>query len=264
MKTALLQLNATGDKKRNVETALALVSRAAGKKAKFILLPEAFNFRGRIDPRRGFRDIAEKVPGPSTAPFMEAAKKYKVAILAGSVCESIPGSKKVYNTSVLIDARGRIAAKYRKRNLFDAVIGGVKIRESGHIRRGNKSVTVKVGAWTAGLSICYDLRFPGLYQEYARAGADLLCVPSVFTRETGRAHWEILLRARAIENRCFVLAPNQIGKDGKGVASYGNSMIISPWGTILARASADKEEIVFADLDHGEIARVKTILPPQK
>src|SRR3989338_7857552 len=118
MKTAVIQLNATNDKKRNIETALALTRRAADKKAEFILLPEAFNFRGKPDPRRGLRDIAEDIPGPSTAAFMETARKYKVAILAGSICELIPGRKKVFNTSVLIDARGRIAAKYRKRHFF--------------------------------------------------------------------------------------------------------------------------------------------------
>jgi nitrilase len=119
----------------------------------------------------------------------------------------------------------------------------------------------KAGNWVIGISICYDLRFPELYQRYARQGAEILCVPSAFTKMTGMAHWEVLLRARAIENLCYVLAPNQIGRDGNGVPSYGNSMIIDPWGKILARASGSKEEIIYADLDKRALKDQRAILP---
>jgi len=264
MKTAVIQLNATNNKEKNVERALRLVHRAVAAQAKFILLPEVFHFRGTADPREGFQDIAENIPGPSIKPLMDVAKTCKVVILAGSVCERIPGKKKTYNTSVLIDATGQAAAQYRKIYLFDALIGKTRVKESQHFCAGRRMVMAKIGSWKAGLSICYDLRFPELYQKYAKAGADILCVPSAFTRVTGRAHWEALLRARAIENLCYVLAPNQIGKDGRGVANYGNSMIVDPWGKVLARASGDKEEIIYARLDKRMLKEARTILTPQE
>jgi predicted amidohydrolase len=248
MKTAVIQLKSGSNKEKNIKKALCLVKCAVARKAKFILLPEAFPFRGKIDPHRGFADVSERIPGQSTLALMDAAKKNKVAILAGSVCETIPGGKKVYNTSVLINARGEMAAKYRKVHLFDAQVGDVKVKESQYFKNGRKNAMAAIGPWNIGLSICYDLRFPGFYRKYKQGKADILCVPSAFTKITGQAHWEILLRARAVENLCYVLAPNQIGKDGKGVASYGNSMIVDPWGKVLARASGDQEEIIFADL----------------
>lgn len=255
MKTAVIQFNAGKNKEKNIKKALCLVQRAVAKKAKFILLPEAFNFRGKEDPRRGFLDVAETIPGRSIKPLMDVAKTCKVAILAGSICERVSGKKKAYNTSVLINGQGRISARYRKIHLFDAVIEKTKIEESRHFSAGRKTAMAKIGLWSVGLSICYDLRFPDLYQKYAKSGAGILCVPSAFTKATGRAHWEVLLRARAIENFCYVLAPNQTGKDGRGVVNYGNSMIVDPWGKVLARASGGEEEIIFADLDENLLRR---------
>ena len=263
MKTAVIQINAGSNKERNIKKAVTFVRRAAQNNAKFILLPEAFNFRGKVNAQKGHKGIAENFPGPSTRPLMEAAKELRVFILAGSICERIAHKKKSFNTSVLIDAHGQIAANYRKIHLFDAVIGKIKLKESQHFCHGRKTVLLKVGPWTMGLSICYDLRFPELYQEYAQAGANVLCVPSAFTKTTGVAHWEVLLRARAIENLCYVLAPNQIGKDGHGVFNYGNSMIIDPWGKILAKASGNKEEIIYAHLDKKYLKKRREILPGQ-
>jgi nitrilase len=263
MKTAIIQFNANDDKKRNIERALRWIRQAIGEKAEFILLPEAFNFRGTTDHRRGFKDIAEGFPGPSTIPLMEAAQKNKVTILAGSICEKVPGQRKVFNASVLINSAGHIVAKYRKSHLFRAVIGKTVMDEARYFERGSQAVLTRVGKWSVGMTICYDLRYPEFYRRYGRAGADILCVPSAFTKKTGQAHWEVLLRARAIENLCYVLAPNQIGKDGKGVPSYGHSMIVSPWGEILARASGNREEIIYANLDQGEISKAKKILPVQ-
>lgn len=260
MRTAVIQLKSTQNKEKNIKKALRLVKCAVAREAEFILLPEAFNFRGKVDPREGFKGVAEKIPGLSLMPLMETAKKNRVAILAGSICEKISGGRKVYNTSVLINGRGEIAAKYRKVHLFDAQIGKVKVQETQHFAAGRKSVMAAVGPWKAGLSICYDLRFPGFYLKYKERGADILCVPSAFTKMTGQVHWEILLRARAVENACYVLAPNQIGKDGKGVVSYGNSMIVDPWGKILARASGDREEIIFAELSKSLIKDRRNVL----
>jgi predicted amidohydrolase len=260
MKVAVIQVNATANKKENIKRDLALIRRAVARKAAFILLPEAFSYRGKADARKGFSDMAEAIPGPSTIPLIETARKEKVFILAGSVCEKIPRKTKVYNTSVLIDARGRVAAKYRKVHLFDAKIGKVRIKESQHCAAGEKTSLADIGCWKAGMSICYDLRFPGLYRQYASKGVEIFCVPSAFTKATGQLHWEVLLRARAIEQRCYVLAPNQTGRDGRGVASYGNSMIVDPRGNVLARASGDKEGIIYANLDKTLIRRARKLL----
>ncbi|MBN1870015.1 MAG: carbon-nitrogen hydrolase family protein [Candidatus Omnitrophica bacterium] len=260
MKAAIVQLKSGSDKGKNIKKALCLVQCAVARGAEFILLPEMFNFRGKADPRKGFKDIAENIPGPSTAPLMEAARKNRIAILAGSICEKSAGQRKVYNTSALIDARGDIIAKYRKSHLFDAKIGAANIKESQYFAAGQKHAMASLGPWKIGLSICFDLRFPEFYRKYREGNADILCVPSAFAKITGRAHWEVLLRARAVENMCYVLAPNQIGMDGKGVTAYGNSMVVDPWGEILARASADQEEILFAELDKGLIKEKRSVL----
>lgn len=261
MKTAVIQLNATDDKRENIQKALSFVRQAISKKAKFIVLPEVFSFRGRVGARDGFRDIAEGIPGESLRPLMALARRHKAFILAGSIYEKVGGSSRVYNTSVLIDAHGSIRARYRKIHLFDAVVGKKRVRESEYFLPGRQLKTASVEKFKIGMSLCYDVRFPQMYRAYARAGADILCVPSAFTQETGMAHWEVLLRARAIENLCYVTAPNQAGKTGQGIHHYGNSMIVDPWGTVLARASAGKEEIIFARIRRGEITRRRKLLP---
>ncbi len=261
MKIAVIQLNATDDKRENIKKALGFVEQALSKKAKFVLLPEVFSFRGCVDARGGFKDIAEGIPGESLMPLRVLARRYKAFILAGSVHERARGSSKVYNTSVLIDAAGIIRARYRKIHLFDAVVGKKRVRESDWFLPGRQLRTASVGKFKIGMSICYDLRFPQMYRVYAQRGADVLCVPSAFTQKTGTAHWEVLLRARAIENLCYVVAPNQIGKNGQGIDHYGNSMIVDPWGTVLARASAGKEEVIFARICKKEITKRRGLLP---
>jgi len=258
MKVAVIQLCATADKKKNLQKASSFCRKGIRSKAKFILLPELFNYRGAA---KDFSSIAELIPGESTRPLIELARKHKVTILAGSVYEKILGSKKVFNTSVLIDSRGKIAAKYRKTNLFDAVIGRKKIKESDRFAAGKQFVTAQIGEYKIGLSICYDLRFSKIYRYHAKKGAHILCVPSAFTKTTGRAHWEILLRARAIENLCYVLAPNQAGHPSKGTASYGNSMIVDPWGKILVRGPLNSEGVFYADIKMDEIKKARKILP---
>jgi len=255
MKVAVIQFNASADKEKNITRAVGFVQQAIDKKAGFILLPEVFVFRGGGGTTRTQNEVAERLPGESTTPFMALAKKHKVFILAGSIYEKgikKSTSKKAYNTSILINANGEIQAKYRKMHLFDAIINGKKIRETSFFIPGKRIALTMVKQFHVGLSICYDLRFPEMYQRYAKLGADILCVPAAFTRQTGQAHWEVLLRARAIENRCYVLAPNQTGKDGKGIYSYGHSMIIDPLGKILARASGGQEEIIFGNIEKKE------------
>lgn len=260
MKVAVIQMNSVDDKRQNIARALQLVSRAIKAKAKFIALPEVFNYRGPLnEANREF--VAEDIPGESTQIFMDLAKGRKVFILIGSIYERVKSSPKVYNASVLINDQGKVQAKYRKIHLFDAVIGKRAVKESKSFLAGDYPCLAKVGDYTFGLSICYDLRFPNLYQRYAQMGALVLSVPSSFTFMTGRAHWEVLLRARAIENLSYVLAPNQVGRNAEGIPSYGHSMIIGPWGNILAEASENKEEIIYAQLDFKEIKQARRILP---
>ena len=180
--------------------------------------------------------------------------------MLGSILEKAPRSH-VYNTSVFINSHGTIAAKYRKIHLFDARIGDKIVREAEYFRAGRRSATVSIGEFRIGLSICYDLRFPGLYQQYAQKGVEILTVPSCFTKKTGEAHWETLLRARAIENLSYVLAPGQVGMDARGIEAYGHSMIVSPWGDIIAQGSGTAEEIVFGDIDIKEVSKARNILP---
>jgi predicted amidohydrolase len=263
MKIALLQLKATDNKEKNIQQAVRLVEKAVKKKVQFILLPEIFNYRGKIKSIKDLGKVVEKIPGKSIKPFLEIAQKQKVYILAGSIYEKTD-KQKAYNTSVLISPKGEIIGKYRKQNLFSAKLGEQDIDESRRFLRGKKQSLVKVQNFLVGLSICYDLRFPLFYQRYAQKGAHILCIPSAFTRETGKAHWEVLCRARAIENQCYVLAVNQFGKDNRNIYDYGNSLIIDPWGKVIARASADKEEILLATLDMEKIKKIKKCLPMKK
>lgn len=260
MKIALIQLNAGPDKKRNIDRALRFILEAIRSKAQFILLPEVFNYRGPLNRAR-LNAVAEFIPGESILPLMLFARAHRVYILAGSIYEKIKSKTKVFNTSVLIDSAGRIRSRYRKIHLFDAVVDKKVLKESQIFLPGKKPVVAEVGAFQIGMSVCYDLRFPELFRFYAKSGVNVLCVPSVFTKTTGRAHFEILLRARAIENLCYVLAPNQIGRNSQGVLSYGNSMVVDPWGKILARASENREEIIYVDLKSQVILEARRRLP---
>lgn len=260
MKIALIQLSAGVDKAANVAQAIDFVEQALHKGAKLVCLPEVFNYRGDTRHKETVRAMAENIPGASTQPLLRLAKFHKAYILAGSILESASNGK-AYNTSVLINPAAKIIAKYRKIHLFDARLGDKIIKESQCFNPGKLPVTATLGDFKAGLSVCYDLRFPGLYGQYAKKRADLLFVPSCFTQKTGAAHWEVLLRARAIENLSYVLAPNQVGSDFRGVASYGNSMIVSPWGEVIARASGDKQEIIYGDISVDQVTQARNILP---
>jgi len=258
MKIAVVQLNAGANKDQNIQKAVDLVKKAAAARAQFILLPEVFNYRGKLTLKET-KNVAESMSGPTVKIFSSLAKKYKKYILLGSIYEK-SNQKKIYNTSVLINPKGKIQAKYRKIHLFDARIGKHKLRESICFLKGTQTALTKIGAFKVGLSICFDLRFPELYLKYAKEGADIFLVPSAFTQKTGSVHWKSLLRARAIEHQCYILAPNQIGKDGRGVASYGHSMIVHPWGDILAEASGSKNGIIYATLKKDEVKKARNIL----
>ena len=255
---AVIQIDAGEDVAANVALSEKLAREAARAGAGFIALPEMYHFRSTGRP---VTLPGEEIPGPSTRGLQAIAADYHAAILAGSVCEAIAGSFKVHNTSVLIGPDGAIAAIYRKIHLFDVEVDGVAIRESDWYVPGSEPVSAEVLGHRVGLSICYDLRFPELYRHYADQRAEILTVPASFTAASGAAHWESLLRARAIENQAFVLAPGQTGAGSGGVRTYGNSMVIDPWGVVLARGSEGGTEIVTATLDFARLREVRRRLP---
>lgn len=255
---ALIQLDAGEDVTANVALAEELTREAARAGARFIALPEMYHFRSTGQPATL---PGESIPGPSTRGLQAIAAEFQAAILAGSVCEAIAGSFRVHNTSVLIAPDGSLAATYRKIHLFDVEVDGVAIRESDWYVPGDTTVSAVVLGHRVGLSICYDLRFPELYRRHADERAEILTVPASFTATSGAAHWECLLRARAIENQAFVLAPGQTGAGSGGVRTYGNSMVVDPWGVVLARGGDDGNEIVVATLDFGRLAEIRRRLP---
>jgi predicted amidohydrolase len=255
MRAAAVQLNSTGDKARNLETAERLVREAAADGADFIALPEKWNL---LAGGEELVSAAEALDGPSLTAARAWARELGIHLLAGSISER--GEDKAFNTSVLIGPDGGDLASYRKIHMFDVDAGGVSYRESEHEHPGSDVVTAPVGEVELGLSICYDLRFPELFRILALRGARVVALPSAFTAATGRDHWEVLLRARAIEDQVFLVAPNQVGTAPPHYDSFGHSAIVDPWGTVLAIAP-EGECFVAADLDLGEQDRVREQLP---
>jgi predicted amidohydrolase len=254
---ALVQLDAGADVDTNIATAVALADEAAAGGARLVGLPEYLQYRG---PDDGYRASARPIPGPHTDAFAEVALRRDVWILVGSTAETSGDPDRPYNTSTLIAPGGSIAATYRKIHLFDvAVADGPSDRESARVTPGDRAVTAEVDGVLLGLTICYDLRFPELYRALALAGAGILTVPASFTERTGRDHWEVLLRARAIENAAWVLAPSQIGGP-PGQPAYGRTMVVDPWGTVVAQAP-DAVGIVRADVETDRIAGVRRQIP---
>jgi len=256
LRAAAVQLNSTGDRAGNLATAERLVRAAAADGAELVALPEKWNL---LADGEELLAGAEPLDGPSLTAARGWARTLGIHLLAGSVAERGDGEK-AFNTSVLIGPEGEDLAVYRKIHMFDVDAGGVSYRESAHEEPGSEVVTAPLGELIAGLTVCYDLRFPELFRILALRGARLLTVPSAFTLATGRDHWEVLLRARAIENQAFVLAPNQIGKAPPHFESYGRSAIVDPWGVVLAMAP-DEECFVAADLDLAAQERVRKSLP---
>jgi predicted amidohydrolase len=257
MRVAAVQLNSTAEKARNLASAEGLVRAAAADGAELVALPEKWNL---LAPGEELVAGAEPLDGPSLAAARGWARALGIHLLAGSISERVGEGEKPFNTSVLIGPDGEDLAVYRKIHMFDVDVGGVSYRESAHEQPGEEIVTAPVGDVLAGLTVCYDLRFPELYRILAVRGARLITVPAAFTSATGRDHWEVLLRARAIENAVFVLAPGQIGKAPPHFDSHGRSMIVDPWGVVLATAP-DEERFVAADLDLAAQERVREALP---
>jgi len=258
LRAAAVQLHSTEDKERNLEAAARLVREAAADGAELIVLPEKWNVLGEADALRSGAEALEQ--GPSLQAARRWARELGVDLVAGSIAERVAGEERLFNTSAVIDRDGQIAAVYRKIHMFDVDVGGVAYRESAHEQPGEEIVMANVGGVELGLTVCYDLRFPELYRILAVRGARVITIPSAFTSTTGRAHWEVLLRARAIENQAFVVAPNQVGEVPPHYSSWGHSAIVDPWGAVLAEA-ADGECFIAADLDFAEQDRVRESLP---
>lgn len=256
---AAIQVSATSDKAENLRRAERLVREAAGRGASLVALPELFNWRGKRSEETAH---AETLEGESLGLIARLARALSVHIVAGSITERAPGGAKSYNTCVLFDAAGRRLAVYRKIHLFDVDLAGrVSTRESEAKQGGSETVAAPTELGTIGLSICYDLRFPELYRALAFAGAEVILVPSAFTAPTGEAHWEVLIRARAIENQAYVVAPAQFGPNAHGFSDFGNSMIVDPWGRVVAHAAGDREQVIVAAIDLDYLRQVRREMP---
>jgi deaminated glutathione amidase len=257
MRAAAVQLNSTDDKDRNLEAAERLVREAASERADLVCLPERWNLIGDSST---LRDGAETLDGPTLSATRSWARELSIHLLAGSIAERVDGHERLFNTSVLIGPDGEDVAVYRKIHMFDVEVEGVTYRESDHDEPGEEIVSAALDEIELGITVCYDLRFPELYRILAVRGARVIAVPSAFTAPTGRAHWEVLVRARAIENQVFVIAPDQVGKAPPHFESYGHSAIVDPWGEVLAMAP-DEECFVAADLDLEAQERMRDKLP---
>lgn len=261
MRVACLQLNSQDNVASNLATVARLLKAAAGQGAALAVLPEMFPF---MHPEQEHKEyFANQVAQQSILPFLtDQARCHQLTIVGGSLL--LAGEdQQLRNCCPVFSPDGNLVASYDKIHLFDSDLADRKYRESEQVTAGTTPQIVAVGDWRIGLSICYDLRFPELYRYYARKGATLLTVPSAFAVPTGTAHWEILLRARAIENQAYVLAPAQIGTHPGGRKTYGHSMIIDPWGIILARAQNDSMagELIMADLSRARLDEVRQQLP---
>jgi len=256
-----VQMSSTADRARNLSTALRLVHEAADLGAKLVGLPENFAFMGRDEERIAG---AETLEGPTLAALREVARARRVFIVAGSVAEQVPVPGKTANTSVLVGDDGAILGTYRKIHLFDVNIpDGARYAESETVIPGDQAVLAPTPLGRIGLTICYDLRFPELYRQLAALGAEVMFIPAAFTLFTGKDHWEVLVRARAIENLAYVVAPAQVGRHSANRLTYGNSMVVDPWGTVLARCP-DGEGVCVAPFSRARLEQVRTELPALK
>lgn len=257
-RAAVVQLQVGADKLANLGKAEKVVAAAANAGAKLIALPELFNLYGRFEP---IVAAAETIPGPTSNLLAEWAARHGVFLVGGSFAERDEPGGKALNTSLLFAPDGRILARYCKVHLFDIDLPGhVTSKESDWITAGCETAVTETPLAKIGQAICYDLRFPELFRRISAGGAEVIAVPSAFTYTTGRDHWEILVRARAIENQSYVLAPNQCGEPAPGMRTYGHSLIVDPWGRVLA--SLDEEEgFAVAELDIEALALVRSQLP---
>src|SRR5919202_2995571 len=258
IRVAAVQLNSQGIKADNIEKAERLVARAASTGADVVVLPEKWNAIGTTEI---LREAAEPIDGGETVEAMSGwARGHGITLVGGSITERREGREKLSNTSLVFDPDGEIVATYRKIHMFDVEVGGHVYRESEAEEPGDETVVCDVEGWKLGPTVCYDLRFPELYRILAVEGAELVTVSAAFTLWTGKDHWELLLRARAVENQCYVVGANEWGPHAEGKASYGRSTIVDPWGVVLAQA-ADEDTVISAQLDRAHLERIRQTLP---
>ncbi|MFI5317470.1 MAG: carbon-nitrogen hydrolase family protein [Myxococcota bacterium] len=260
MRAAVVQMTSGSDLERNLARAADWIAAAAARGAELIALPEMFPLI-REEGADAANPHAQDVPGGPVLRFLsERAAQHRVLLAGGTFPERIAGDSRVFNTSAVFGPTGELLALYRKIHLFDIDLPGATLRESARVAPGSEVVVAKTAACTLGLSVCYDVRFPELYRQLVERGAQVLLVPSAFTVPTGRDHWEVLLRARAIENQCFVVASAQWGEHNATRRSYGRSLIADPWGTVLCTVP-DGEGVGVAELDFERQADVRRRLP---
>jgi len=260
VRVAIVQLCSTDDLAANLAAAEKGIEEAADRGARFVALPENFAYMRR---EGGRFPCVQGEDGEIVRALRGWARRHGIWLLGGTLPEEIPGDERVYNTCLVFSPRGDEIARYRKIHLFDVQLGpdgGDAYRESSHFAAGDAPVVANTDFGGVGLSVCYDLRFPELYRRLVDLGARLITVPSAFTRETGKDHWEVLLRARAIETQTFVLAPAQCGHHGPDRASYGRSMVIDPWGLVIAQAG-DEPKVLVADCDLEAVDRTRAAIP---
>lgn len=258
---ACIQMRSGTEIAANVEAATALINEAADQGAQLVATPEMTNLVD-IRPGMGRAKASTEAMCPALATLRNLAKARKIWVLIGSLAIALEDDKRLANRAFLIGPDGEICARYDKLHMFDvAVEDGQSYRESRGYRPGDKAILAETPLAKIGLSICYDVRFPALYRALAQAGAEILTCPAAFTRVTGEAHWHSLLRARAIETGAFMLAPAQTGQHEDGRQTYGHSLIISPWGEILAERAEDSPGVLVAQIDLDQVAKARTRIP---
>jgi predicted amidohydrolase len=261
LRVACVQMTSGPEKAANLEKGEKLVARAAATGADVVVLPEKWN---AIGDGEVLRDAAEPLDGGETVGLMaDWAQHHGITLVGGSIAELREGHEKLSNTSIAFGPDGSVLGVYRKIHLFDVEVEGLVYRESEDEEPGEEPVVVQGEGWPIGLSVCYDIRFPELYRILALDGAELVTVPAAFTVPTGRDHWHVLIRARAIENQYFIAAPGQVGETRPGKPSYGRSLIVDPWGIVLAQAP-DEETVISAELDRERLRRIREKLPSLK
>jgi predicted amidohydrolase len=258
IRVACVQMTSRRDKAANLERAESLVARAASAGADIVVLPEKWNLIGSAGDYRAAAEPLER--GPSVEAMSRWAHTLGVTLVGGSITEHREGRDRLSNTSCVFDPSGALVAVYRKIHLFDVEVGGQVYRESEAEEPGTEPVVAQVEDWAVGLTICYDVRFPELYRILALEGAELATVPAHFTTPTGKDHWHVLLRARAIENQYYVAAAAQVGETLPGRPAYGRSLIVDPWGIVLAQAP-DEETVIVAEIDRARLREIRAKLP---
>ena len=265
LRVGAVQLCSTNDQAANLARCRELTGQAASEGAQLVVLPECFSFLGRGEGEKlaHAESFDEPAPGPVLSMLRELATRHGVWIVGGGTPERVPGDpRRTYNTALVVDPRGELATRYRKIHLFDVDIpGGAVLRESDATARGSELVAVEIAGAPVGVTICYDVRFPELYRRLVKdMGAEILLVPAAFTAHTGAAHWHLLLRARAIEDQAWVVAAAQWGRHSDKRESYGHSLIVDPWGTVVGER-AEGDGVVVATLDGEAVSRCRTRMP---